>query len=138
MLKRVYEYYSYRISKFYKEKLKANNPYYFANAIFFSAINFIVLTLIAIVLIIFDIEWNSKVLIIFGIEWNSKWIYWISAIIIMSGIFWEIDEDKYQKLVEKYKDEKHSNLKGWLIFLSLIGSFALWVTTCYIKNKVIR
>ncbi len=35
MLKRVYEYYSYRISKFYKEKLKANNPYYFANAIFF-------------------------------------------------------------------------------------------------------
>lgn len=34
MLKRVYEYYIYKISKFYKETLKANDPCYFANAIF--------------------------------------------------------------------------------------------------------
>ena len=35
MLKRVYEYYIYKISKFYKETFKANDPCYFANAIFF-------------------------------------------------------------------------------------------------------
>ena len=123
MLKRVYEYYNYKISKFYNEKLKANNPCYFANAIFFSAISFIVLTLISIVLMISDMKWNSK------------WIYWISAIIIMSGIFWETDEEQYLKLAEKYKDEKHSTLKGWLVFLSIIGSYAIWMTTCFIMNR---
>ncbi|GEM_PF-3287033 len=123
MLKRVYEYYIYKISKFYKETLKANDPCYFANAIFFSAISFIVHTLIAIVLMIFDMKWNSK------------WIYWISAIIIMSGTFWGTDEDRYQNIIDNHKDEKHSTLKGWLVFLSLIGSFALWMTTCFIMNR---
>ncbi len=122
MLKRVYEYYIYKISKFYKETLKANDPCYFANAIFFSAISFIVHTLIAIVLMIFDMKWNSK------------WIYWISAIIIMSGTFWGTDEDRYQNIIDNHKDEKHSTLKGWLVFLSIIGSFALWMTTCFIMN----
>lgn len=123
MLKRVYEYYIYKISKFYKETLKANNPCYFANAIFFSAISFIVHTLIAIVLMIFDMKWNSK------------WIYWISAIIIMSGTFWGTDEDRYQNIIDNHKDEKHSTLKGWLVFLSIIGSFAIWMTTCFIMNR---
>ncbi len=123
MLKRVYEYYIYKISKFYKETLKANDPCYFANAIFFSAISFIVHTLIAIVLMIFDMKWNSK------------WIYWISAIIIMSGTFWGTDEDRYQNIIDNHKDEKHSTLKGWLVFLSIIGSFALWMTTCFIMNR---
>lgn len=123
MLKRVYEYYIYKISKFYKETLKANDPCYFANAIFFSAISFIVHTLIAIVLMIFDMKWNSK------------WIYWISAIIIMSGTFWGTDEDRYQNIIDNHKDEKHSTLKGWLVFLSIIGSFALWMTTCFIINR---
>lgn len=123
MLKRVYEYYIYKISKFYKETLKANAPCYFANAIFFSAISFIVHTLIAIVLMIFDMKWNSK------------WIYWISAIIIMSGTFWGTDEDRYQNIIDNHKDEKHSTLKGWLVFLSIIGSFALWMTTCFIMNR---
>lgn len=123
MLKRVYEYYIYKISKFYKETLKANDPCYFANAIFFSAISFIVHTLIAIVLMIFDMKWNSK------------WIYWISAIIIMSGTFLGTDEDRYQNIIDNHKDEKHSTLKGWLVFLSLIGSFALWMTTCFIMNR---
>ena len=123
MLKRVYEYYIYIISKFYKETLKANDPCYFANAIFFSAISFIVHTLIAIVLMIFDMKWNSK------------WIYWISAIIIMSGTFWGTDEDRYQNIIDNHKDEKHSTLKGWLVFLSIIGSFALWMTTCFIMNR---
>lgn len=123
MLKRVYEYYIYKISKFYKETFKANDPCYFANAIFFSAISFIVHTLIAIVLMIFDMKWNSK------------WIYWISAIIIMSGTFWGTDEDRYQNIIDNHKDEKHSTLKGWLVFLSIIGSFALWMTTCFIMNR---
>lgn len=123
MLKRVYEYYIYKISKFYKETLKANDPCYFANAIFFSAISFIVHTLIAIVLMIFDMKWNSK------------WIYWISAIIIMSGTFWGTYEDRYQNIIDNHKDEKHSTLKGWLVFLSIIGSFALWMTTCFIMNR---
>ena len=58
MLKRVYEYYIYKISKFYKETLKANDPCYFANAIFFSAIIIIVHTIIDIFIMIFDMKWN--------------------------------------------------------------------------------
>ena len=123
MLKRIYDYYFYKISKFYKEKLKAHNPCYFANALFFSAINCIILSLISVFLITFDVKWKSN------------WIYWISAIIILSGIFWGTDEGRYQNIIDNHKDEKHSNLKGWLVFLSIIGSFALWMTTCFIMNR---
>ncbi len=68
------------------------------------------------------------------VNWNLKWMYIVSAIVIILGVL-TTDKNKYKKLEDIYKNESHSTLKGWLIFLSLIGSFALWMTTCFIMNR---
>ena len=49
MLKKLYEYYYYRISKFYKD-MGSKTPCHDASALIFSAISLIILTLISIVL----------------------------------------------------------------------------------------
>ncbi len=121
MLKKLYEYYYYRISKFYKD-MGSKTPCHDASVVIFSAINLIILTLISIVLMLLNVNWNLK------------WMYAVSAIVIYFGIF-TTDENKYKKLEVRYKNELHATLKGWLIFLSLIGPFALWMTTCLIMNR---
>ena len=121
MLKKLYEYYYYRISKFYKD-MGSKTPCHDASALIFSAINLIILTLISIVLMLVDVNWNMK------------WMYIVSAIVIILGIF-TTNKNKYKKLEDRYKNELHTTLKGWLIFLSLIGSFVLWMTTCFIMNR---
>lgn len=121
MLKKLYEYYYYRISKFYKD-MGSKTPCHDASALIFSAISLIILTLISIVLMLVDVNWNLKLM------------YIVSAIVIILGIL-TTDKNNYKKLEDIYKNESHTTLKGWLIFLSLIGSFALWMTTCFIMNR---
>jgi hypothetical protein len=36
------------------------------------------------------------------------------------------NKKKYMKLEKRYKHEKYSKLKGWLVFLYVIGSVALY------------
>lgn len=130
-LHELYDYYYYRISKFYKEtsefyKDSGSDLYcYDANLLIYSAINLIILTLISIVLMLL------------GVTWNLKWMYAVSVVVVFFGLF-STNKKKYKKLEDKYKNDSHATLKGWLIFLSLIGVFALWMTTCYIMIKVIR
>lgn len=100
----------------------SKTPCHDASALIFSAINLIILTLISIVLMLVDVNWNMK------------WMYIVSAIVIILGIF-TTNKNKYKKLEDRYKNELHTTLKGWLIFLSLIGSFVLWMTTCFIMNR---
>ena len=42
------------------------------------------------------------------------------------------NKKKFIKLSEKYKDEKNSKLKGWLVFLYVIGSVVLYFVTMYL------
>lgn len=99
MLKKITYYYLYKVCWFYKEKLKADHSYYYAVLWFFSAVNFIVLTL------------TTLALMALVIEWNSNWVRGISAVIILSG-FPLTKSYNYQELVEKYKYEKHRSLKA--------------------------
>lgn len=122
MLREIQYYYIYKISWFYKEKLKTKEPYYYAVVCLFSAVNSIILTLI------------SLVLMAFRVEWDLEWMHGISAVVIISGFFLT-RSDNYQELAEKYKDEKHSMLKEWLVFLSLIGSFAIWCMMCWLLHR---
>lgn len=117
MLKKIQYYYIYKISKFYKEKLKTKEPYKYAVICLFTAVNCIILTLI------------SFVLLALNTSWNRDWIRGITIIVLISGFFLT-KSDNYQELAEKYKDEKYSTLKGWLVFLSWIGSFAIWCMVC--------
>lgn len=86
MLKKLHDYYYYRISKFYKEIREFNKEIfnkdsgsdlycYDANILIYSAINLIILTLISIVLMLL------------GVTWNLKWMYAVSAVVVISGIF---------------------------------------------------
>ncbi len=121
MLKKIYEYYYYRISKFYKN-MGSKTPCTQASFLIFSAINLIVLSLISIVLMIVDVRWEDN------------WVYLISIIVVLSGTF-TANENKYKKLEDRYKNESHTTLKGWLIFLSLIGSLIVWMITCWIMYR---
>ena len=125
MLKKITYYYLYKVCWFYKEKLKADHSYYYAVLWFFSAVNFIVLTL------------TTLALMALGVEWNSNWVRGISAVIILSG-FPLTKSYNYQELVEKYKYEKHRSLKGWLVFLSMIGTFIIWMKMCWIYSSWIH
>lgn len=120
MLRKIYEYYIYKISWFYKERFKTKEPYYYFYAVVcvFWAINNIILTLISVVLLALNISWDRD------------WIRGISAVVIISGYLLTTSDNYYPELAEKYKDEKHSTLKGWLVFLSWIGSFAIWCMVC--------
>lgn len=40
-----------------------------------------------------------------------------------------LTERKYKNLTEKHKDEKHKTIKGWGVFLYVIGSVFLYVFT---------
>jgi hypothetical protein len=55
----------------------------------------------------------------------------IPLYIIIYGInyFATLTTNKYEKLVEKYKDEKHKTLKGWGILLYMVGSLALLIVS---------
>lgn len=121
MLKKIYEYYYYRISKFYKD-MGSKAPCHQASFLIFSAINLIVLSLVSVILMIVDVRWEDK------------WVYIISVIVIVSGTF-TTNENKYKKLEDRYKNELHTTLKGWLIFLSLIGSTIVWMITCWIMYR---
>lgn len=121
MLKKIYEYYYYRISKFYKD-MGSKAPCHQTSFLIFSAINLIVLSLVSVVLMIVDVRWEDK------------WVYIISVIVIVSGTF-TTNENKYKKLEDRYKNELHTTLKGWLIFLSLIGSTIVWMITCWIMYR---
>lgn len=118
MIKEIYEYYIYKIGRFYKEKLKAENPCYYAASIFFLEVASVVLSILYIIFHLLDIEFKTS------------WIYLITAVIIMFGVF-ITDEEIYQTVADKYSNEKHSKLKGWLVFISLIGSFAIWILLCW-------
>lgn len=93
-----------------------------ASFLIFSAINLIVLSLISIVLMIVDVQLEDN------------WVYLISIIVVLSGTF-TTNENKYKKLEDRYKNESHTTLKGWLIFLSLIGSTIVWMITCWIMYR---
>lgn len=125
MLREIYEYYIYKISWFYKERFKTKEPYYYFYAVLcvFWAINNIILTLISFVLL----AWN--------ISLDRGWIRGISAVVIISGYLLMTSDNHYPELAEKYKDEKHSILKEWLVFLSLIGTFAIWCMMCWLLHR---
>ena len=80
----------------------------------FASIGFYVLTMITICLHFMNKELSSELITIV-----------LTCFCILSIPF--IRKKKYKELEEYYKDEKHSKLKGWLVFLFAIGSVALFI-----------
>ena len=63
----------------------------------------------------------------FNEEINTNIIWVIVIIASILSLFFR--KKKYEELAEKYKDEKNSKLKGWLVFFYAIGSVVLYIVS---------
>ena len=111
-MKNLFYYIFYRASKFY-EGWGEKNGHIAGGVVVFMSIGSIVLSIMIFVLYHL---FNEKI---------STNIIWI-MIIITSILSFFLNRKKYEELAEKYKDEKNSQLKGWLVFAYVIGSVVLY------------
>jgi hypothetical protein len=61
----------------------------------------------------------------------------IPLYIVIYGInyFFLLTDKKYEKLLEIYKYEKHKRIKGWGVFLYLIGSLVIWLACIFLLKN---
>ena len=82
------------------------------------------------------ITWSIAVLIfyLFNMRYTKTAVFLVALPLILVD-FWitffvpkERKMKKFKELEERYKNERHKKLKGWLIFLYFIGTLVLAVT----------
>ncbi|HOF16994.1 MAG TPA: hypothetical protein PLF32_08855 [Bacteroidales bacterium] len=103
----------YKSSKFYKSWGENNNYYISGKFSLFLALCANILTLIGLFCFILKIRYSIEV--VFGI--------WILLFILS---FFVLNKKKYEELEEKYKNEKNSKIKDWLVFSYIVGSVILY------------
>lgn len=117
-MKNLFYYIYYRTSKFY-ENWGESNGHIGGGVVIFMSIGSIILSIIIFVMYC-----------LFGMKINVN-IIW-AIIFITSILSFFLNKKKYEELVEKYKDERNSKLKGWLVFLYIIGSVTLFFVSLYL------
>ncbi|MDR1198828.1 MAG: hypothetical protein LBK94_07440 [Prevotellaceae bacterium] len=68
-------------------------------------------------------------LYLFGKKMNVN-IVWV-VVVITSILSFFLTKKKYAELAEKYKDEKNSKIKGWLVFSYVVGSVVLFFVSMF-------
>jgi Flp pilus assembly protein TadB len=100
----------YRASKFYKSWGETNIYYISGRYAVVLALVSNVLTLIGLFC-----------LFILGYGYSINVVYVVVIILAVLGIL-VLREKDYKRLEQRYKNEKNSKLKGWLVFFYIIGS----------------
>ena len=118
-MKELFYYIFYRASKFYKSWGEYNNYYISGKFLLFLALVANILFLIGLFCYILGIRYSIQII----------YLIWILFSVLS---FFVLNERKYEELAEKYKDEKNSQLKGWLVFAYVIGSVVLYFISLYI------
>mgnify|MGYP000457952479 FL=1 len=111
-MKDLFYYAFYRASKFYKSWGENNNYYISGKFSLFLAFASNILFLIGLFCYILGIRYSIQIV----------YLIWILLFVLS---FFVLNENRYKELAEKYKDEKNSQLKGWLVFAYVIGSVVL-------------
>ena len=111
-MKDLFYYIYFRVSKFY-ENWGESNGYIGGGVVTFMSIGSIILSIMIFVLYYL---FNEKI--------NTNIIWIIIVITCFFSLF--LNRKKYEELVEKYKDEKNSKMKGWLVFFYVAGSVILF------------
>jgi Ca2+/Na+ antiporter len=119
-MKTFFEYCFYRISKFYLDWGESRLYCSSGLIVVASVIVFYCLSLLIFALYLFDKELSFR---------NLQMLMGISVVIILIALFVFDLKTKYKQLQRHYKNEKHSKLKGWLIFLFAISSVASYFIT---------
>ena len=112
-MKDLFYYVFYRASKFYKSWGENNNYYISGKFSLFLAFASNILFLIGLFCYILGIRYSIQIV----------YLIWILLFVLS---FFVLNENRYKELAEKYKDEKNSQLKGWLVFAYVIGSVVLY------------
>ena len=117
-MKTLFYYCYYKFSKFY-ENWGEKDGHIAGSIVLFGSFAFILLSFLAFIFSLLKIKFNTT---------------FIWAVFIVFGILslFFIKKKKYKELEERYKNEKHSKLKGWLLFLYFIGSIALYIIFTFV------
>lgn len=121
-MKQLFDYCYYRIAKTYRA-MDPNNYCDWGYWILFASFGFIILSMLTFLLHAFDKELNLKI------------IYFIAILVFIVDAFFSIcisDKAKlakFNRLEARYKNEGFRHLKGWLVFLYVIGSVASYFVT---------
>ena len=128
-MKDLFYYVFYRASKFYKSWGENNNYYISGKFSLFLAFASNILFLIGLFCYILGIRYSIQIV----------YLIWILLFVLS---FFVLNENRYKdgtfnlnlqkELAEKYKDEKNSQLKGWLVFAYVIGSLVLYFVSLFI------
>lgn len=112
-MRNFFYYVFYKSSKFY-EDWGEKDGYILGRMVICGSISFQILSIIIFVLYYFLNEKINEDIIVGVITTGT----------IISSF---IKEKKYKELVKRYKNEKNSILKGWLVFAYLISSIILYL-----------
>ena len=138
-MKTLYYYCYYKMSKFYDElgqhlnwDGKAKDGHILGSLVLFGSFGFYFLSLLMFILYLFNKRmYEMHEILIFNERLDIILILGVPIVaVILSFLF--INKKKYKELEEKYKDEKHRKLKGWLIFLYLICSLVLYIIAVFL------
>jgi uncharacterized membrane-anchored protein len=111
-MKNLFDYCYYRISKAYR--FWDEKDYWLGGrSVLFTCFSSHFLCLLAFVFSLFGKKFNSTIIILI-----------VVCFFVLSLFFYH--KRKYVELEKQYKNEKHSKLKGWLVFLYVIGSLVLF------------
>ena len=118
-MKDLFYYAFYRASKFYKSWGENNNYYISGKFSLFLAFASNILFLIGLFCYILGIRYSIQIV----------YLIWILLFVLSFFVF---NLNLQKELAEKYKDEKNSQLKGWLVFAYVIGSVVLYFVSLFI------
>lgn len=119
-MKILFDYCYYRISKFYKSWESKDYCLHGGFVLFFT-FAFIFLSILALICYLLHKRIDAYVFTTIGL-------------VICSISFFFLNKKKYEELEQRYKDEKYSKLKGWLVLLYIISSAVLFFVSIGIFN----
>ena len=116
-MKTLFNYLYYRISKFY-ESCGEKDGHIAGSVVVFASIGAIILSFLIFAFYLFEKKINVNIVL---------------AIVIITSFFsFFLKKEKLAELAEKYKNEKNSKLKGWLVFSYVIGSVVLFFVSLFL------
>ena len=113
-----FEYCFYRIRNSKLSQLSGNHPQATASALISYCETMNILTII----FAFHLFYKNQHYLILCVIAIIIFLYVINTCLLLT-------EKKYKRLIEYYKDEKHKKLKGWGVFLYVVGSIFLAIYT---------
>lgn len=117
-MKRLFDYCYYRIAKAYRV-LDEDDYMDWGYWVLFASFFWVAVAIALLIIHAFHIELTKKLIYIIGAPF---FVLGLCTIFFVSD---KKKEEKFRKLEEKYKNERFSRLKGWLVFMYIIGTLLL-------------